>query len=128
MVISNEGRVWLYMSKVSIILFVSFLLISGCTSSNNGKAENTWDYKEGFVGIKEKGEVLVVRDKVSGAKEISLENILKQAKPNAIWLAVNDEDYNKVNVGDKIKITIIGVINQSYPARAKADSLAIIGQ
>ncbi|MFE5321852.1 DUF3221 domain-containing protein [Paenibacillus sp. NPDC056579] len=77
---------------------------------------------------KENGRVLIVRERVNNIEKTPLNKILKEAQPNAIWLTVNNADYDKVNIGDKVKTSIDGVIFKSYPAKAKANSLTITKQ
>lgn len=129
------------MKKAALLLAIMLLTATGCGSGNTHNANtpdeisptkqiNTpgtdsnsqinWDYKEGIVIAKENNEVLVVRDEVSDINA-PLNELLEEAKPNAIWLGVEDKYYDAVAVGDQVVIYIPnGTVNQSYPAQATA--------
>lgn len=63
----------------------------GCSSKNNSD-DGHWNQKEGYVVAKEISKVLVVRDEVANIDTTPLSEILKVAKPNAIWLSVDKAD------------------------------------
>jgi len=108
------------MSKIIMWLFVLLTLAAGPPSPNQA-ADDRWDVKEGYVVAKENGRILVVRDHVPDF-HAPLNEILEDAIPNAIWLSVNQADFDAAEIGDKIGISIPnGAINQSYPAQAAAD-------
>lgn len=107
-------------SFIFVFLIAMLVVVTGCSSSSN--AEERWDYKEGFVVSKESGRVLVVHQKPSDF-EAPLSEILKNAEPNAMWISVEQADYDAVAVGDRVSIKIPngGGIDQSYPAQTTAD-------
>ncbi|WP_274654606.1 DUF3221 domain-containing protein [Paenibacillus humicola] len=105
------------------LVFLYFLLtviLTGCSSSSN--SDERWDYNEGFVVSKESGRILVVRNKPSDF-EAPLNEILKNADPNAMWISVEQVDYDAVAAGDHVSINIPdgGGVDQSYPAQTTAD-------
>lgn len=111
------------MRKSLVILFflLTVMVFAGCSSSSN--SDNSWDYNEGFVVSKEGGRILMVRDKPSDF-EVPLSEILKYAEPNAMWISVEQADYDAVTVGDHVGINFPkggGMIDQSYPAQTTAD-------
>ncbi|GMK49069.1 hypothetical protein PghCCS26_61990 [Paenibacillus glycanilyticus] len=110
------------MKKGLLILFflLTVMVFVGCSSSSN--SDDSWDYNEGFVVSKEDGRILVVREKPSDFKD-PLSDILQNAKPNAMWISVEQVDYDAFAVGDHVSIKIPngGIINRSYPAQTTAD-------
>ncbi|MHA7966796.1 DUF3221 domain-containing protein [Paenibacillus sp. CAU 1782] len=109
------------MKKIIVLLVFALVLATGCSSVNKDEVDGPWNYKKGFVVSKEDGRVLVVRDKVDEI-DAPLNEILEEAQPDAIWLSVNNKDFNAVSVGDKVNITIPnGMVDQSYPAQASAE-------
>lgn len=119
------------------VLAIAFLFVlTGCSSNsasdvnrvdgtdavnNSSEYSESWNYKEGFVIAKQDGEVLVVRNEVSDIKA-PLNELLQEAKPDAIWLSVDDASYEAVTVGDQVSIYIPnGMVDQSYPAQATAE-------
>ncbi|OBR66463.1 hypothetical protein A7K91_03170 [Paenibacillus oryzae] len=109
-----------------VFLIAMLVVVTGCSSSSNSDErwvyDEHWDYKDGFVVSKESGRILVVRDKPSNFKA-PLNEILKNAEPNAMWISVEQADYDAVAVGDRVSIEIPngGGIDQPYPAQTTAD-------
>ncbi|MGF7036101.1 hypothetical protein J2T17_007152 [Paenibacillus mucilaginosus] len=111
------------MKILILILLVVPVLTMGCSTKNNVKSDELWDYKDGFVVAKEDGRVLVVRNKVDNPNE-PLNEILENALPDAIWVQVDKSDFASVMIGDEVSISFpdgVGLINQSYPLQTKAN-------
>ncbi|MEJ8303317.1 YobA family protein [Saccharibacillus sacchari] len=108
----------------------------GCTNksqTNNDSADDTPSdvmLIEGYIISIKNSKILVVENLSKEEADTSryTENqILEKADPNATWISVdtplNTEDYN---VGDRIKVTIRGGVNTSFPAQAAAKEIDIL--
>ncbi|MWC30741.1 DUF3221 domain-containing protein [Paenibacillus sp. MMS18-CY102] len=106
------------------------LLLAGCSNATSqgeqqvkvetNAAINNWDYNNGFVIAKSSGnKVIIVRDKVANL-HAPLQDIMSEASPYILELTVVDQaEYERVRVGDQVKITIPGTVNFSVPATAQ---------
>lgn len=107
--------------KYLVFSLVILILIAGFLTFFNFFSDEHWNYKAGFVVAKENNKLLIVREKPT-VNEVSINEILENAQPDAIWLTVDESDYKIVSVGDKVKMKIpSGAIDQSYPAQAAGD-------
>ncbi|MGG4143051.1 DUF3221 domain-containing protein [Paenibacillus algorifonticola] len=117
------------MKQIIIIsLVLMTMVISGCTKS--------WDYRTGYIIDKKDQKVLVVRNitdqdvKNLNDQELkvnSIQEILKKSSPDAMWLTVqNEEQYNPLNITDKVDIVINGSLGDSYPMQAEAKEITKI--
>ncbi|MDQ6420000.1 DUF3221 domain-containing protein [Paenibacillus sp. LHD-117] len=109
------------MKKLIIVMIGLFVVACACSANKDGAglpdgSSGQWDHGSGYVVAKEGGRLLIVSEKVDG--EVSLENLLVDVSPNAIWLAVEQESYEAVQIGDQVRMTIKGAIAESYPEQA----------
>lgn len=51
----------------------------------------------------------------------TVDQILKSADPNAMWISIPETDAKNIQLGDKIKVRTTRAINDSYPAQAAAE-------
>lgn len=125
--------------KVKYFLFLMLLIILvGCnqgkvneTSDNVGNVEsmqNTgWDINGYIVDIKDKSQKLIVwgidEDEIAVS---DVENILKKADPNAMWVSTKDlPNSNSLNIGDKVFVWIGENVDASYPSYGEAIKIEI---
>lgn len=118
------------MNKIIVIFLLLSSLMIGCSAVSESETSDieTWNYDKGYVVSKDSQEskILVVRNKVDDIEKKTMVQILDEATPGAIWLDVSDTDFTAVNIGDRVSILINGVIDQPYPAQAKAESVTVI--
>jgi len=118
--------------KIIYLLSLSFLLIS-CSNSNeipsNEPKSEVIEYK-GIVAIKVKDnsfQILVTKNRtVEEVRNKTDEELLELAKADndgdygGIWFYVNEEVYNEVIKGTKVKVSFKGPIQESLPPKATA--------
>ncbi|WP_281279676.1 DUF3221 domain-containing protein [Paenibacillus lentus] len=80
-----------------------------------------WNYDEGYVVAKDEANlmILVVKNHVTDLKNKSIEKIIEEADPNAIWITTDRATYDSILIGDHVKIKDIGTVLQSYPGQTK---------
>lgn len=118
------------MIKYSFIFILMMTFLVGCQSNNkesaNSPAEN-WDQQHGIVILKENERILVTQDANKEDLKINnVEKILNENKPNAIFLAIPKNIYEKIEIGYEVEFKIKGSIDFSYPAQATANDIKII--
>ncbi|MWJ31371.1 MULTISPECIES: DUF3221 domain-containing protein [Saccharibacillus] len=118
------------MIKYSFIFIFMMTFLVGCQSNNkesaNSLSEN-WDQQHGIVILKENERILVTQDANKEDLKINnVEKILNENKPNAIFLAIPKNIYEKIEIGYEVEFKIKGSIDFSYPAQATAEDIKII--
>ena len=110
-------RKWL----ASMVLII--VLACGCSAAGEGKAggandeSKPWDYGSGYVLDKEGTRLLIVSEKAEEGK--APEEVLAGGGMRAIWLAVEAEQFDAVQIGDEVRVTVMGEIAESYPEQGK---------
>lgn len=112
------------------------MLLLGCATKFQADKDNvniTQEDKisiEGYIISIKDARILVVENLSKEEADTSryTENqILEKADPNATWVSVdNPLDMKKYTVGDRIKVTIHGGVNTSFPAQAAAKEIDIL--
>lgn len=98
-----------------------FIVVLGCACSAGGEQKGrglntdseSWDYGTGYVLEKDGSRLLIVSEPFEAGA--SADDVLANGGMKAIWLAVKDDQFDSAQVGDHVKITIVGAVAESYP-------------
>jgi len=111
-------------AMLALALLAAVISLAGCVTDSNKKA--AWNYETGRVIAIEDERLLVVQSKTVTELELRPElktvgEILDVLHPEAIWLTVTDRtDIAGIEVGDEVRVEIVGEVAESYPAQASA--------
>ncbi|MFD1135370.1 YobA family protein [Paenibacillus urinalis] len=131
------------MKKLTVILILLAQILSGCSlnegPSNAGNDAGSTkeqagnhpneNFITGYIIDKEKERLLVVEglDELEfDINQQSVEEILKIADPNAIWINIDDDRVNDFSIGEKVRVIIDGGVNTSFPAQAAAKQIELV--
>lgn len=132
----------LRMKKLIVTFLLVSLILSGCslnegsnsegsTGSTNEEATNPTNDTTitGYIIEKEKERLLIVEgldESEFNITQQTVDEILKIADPNAIWISIGDIKDNDFNVGEQVKVTVDGGVNTSFPAQASAKKIELV--
>lgn len=129
------------MKKLTVILILLTQILSGC-SLNEGPSNAENDAAStneqpgnpsnetiitGYIIDKDEERLLVIEGLDKSEFDInkqSVEEILKIAQPNATWITFKDNE--KFSIGEKVKVTVRGGVNTSFPAQAAAKQIEVV--
>ncbi len=55
----------------------------------------------------------------------TVDQILKTADPDAMWISIPEATAKNIQLGDKIKVKTTGTINDSFPSQAAAERVEV---
>lgn len=98
-------------------LIVLLVAVCGCSAdggnSGGGAGDDQWEYGTGYVLEKADGRLLIVSEKFEAGKSVN--EVLENGGMKAIWLKVKGDQFHSVEVGDHVKMTVVGAVAESYP-------------
>lgn len=129
------------MKKLTVLLILLTHILSGCSLSEGpSNAENDAASTNeqpgnpsnetiitGYIIDKDEERLLVIEGLDKSEFDInkqSVEEILKIAQPNATWITFKDNE--KFSIGEKVKVTVRGGVNTSFPAQAAAKQIELV--
>lgn len=99
-------------------LIMLLVAVCGCSAdggnSGGGAGNDQWEYGTGYVLEKADGRLLIVSEKFEAGQSAN-EEVLENGGMKAIWLAVKNDQFDMANIGDHVKITVVGAVAESYP-------------
>ncbi|MHA6480663.1 DUF3221 domain-containing protein [Paenibacillus sp. strain BS8-2] len=107
------------MRKLIAIMIVILALGCGCSAgadhkdSDSNHSSETWDYGTGYVLEKTSGRLLIVSEPFE--EGATSEEVLVGGGMKAISLKVESSAFEQANIGDYVRIMIIGAVAESYP-------------
>lgn len=130
------------MKKLVVILILLSQIISGCSLDKESSSESTngstneqagnhpnGPFITGYIIDQDEERLFVVEGLDESEFDInqqSVEEILKIADPNAIWITIDDDRVNDFSVGEKVRVIVDGGVNTSFPAQAAAKQIELV--
>ncbi|MGM7702864.1 YobA family protein [Pseudalkalibacillus sp. Hm43] len=116
-------------------IFLFFLSLVGCGSSmNDGSSgsdtgtneEELWEHSlTGYVADKDDSRILLIgKITKEQLEQMSIQELLETASPEAYWLKVQDIEAFKI--GQKLEVWPIGGMMESYPAQGEGGKVIIL--
>ncbi len=118
-------------------IFLLFIFLVGCGSQMNDASsgsdtgstsneEELWDQSiTGYIADKDESRILLIgKITKQQLEQMSIQELLETASPEAYWLKV--DDLEPFEIGQKLEVWPIGGMMESYPAQGEAGKVIII--